>query len=243
MAIRNQDRDAGGPKVSRLLGLVKAHDHVAVRDVLKAHPKALNYRGKKGENLLHVCCGTAIGDDVKRRKASAKTAEALIDAGIGVDEEAFQEGEWKATPLWYAIGRGKNLTLAAYLIERGATPEYCMWAAAYNDDPAAVRLLCNAGANVDPVHGDTPLLFAVKWSRFAAAKALLECGANANVQDAAGKTALHYMLKKRSDPKYFRMFVKHGARVDIADGDGKTVNDLISRLRDQQYQEALKRAF
>lgn len=201
-----------------ILALVKAHDHAAVRAALNAHPEVLTYRGKKGESLLHICCGVKIDGGVKRRNASVKTAQALIEAGCDVDEAAFTEGQWKATPLWYAIGRGKNVTLAAYLIERGATPEYCMWAAAYNDDPAAIKLLCDAGANVDAVHGDTPLLFAVKWSRFSAAQALLQCGADPNRQDARGKTALHYMMKKRSDPKYVRMFIEHGARLDLAGG-------------------------
>jgi uncharacterized protein len=154
-----------------VLSLVKAHDHVAVKTALKANPQVLTYRGKKGENLLHVCCGVHVDGDAARRKASVKTAQALIDAGIDVNGAAFTEGDWKATPLWYAIGRGRNLKLAAYLIERGATPEHCMWAATYNDDPAAIKLLYNAGAKVDPVHEDTPLMFAVKWSRFAAAKA------------------------------------------------------------------------
>lgn len=219
--------------MSAVLTLVKAHDYAGVRAALNVHPEVLAYRGSKGENLLHVCCGVQIDKDAARRRGSVKTAQALIDAGIDIDEEAFKEGEWKATPLWYAIGRGKNLKLAAYLIERGASPEYCMWAAAYNDDVRAIKLLRNAGAKVDPVEfPDSPLLFAVKWSRFAAAKALLECGANVNVQDASGKTPLHYMLKKRSDPKYFGMFLEHGARLDVPDRDGRTAGDLISRIRE-----------
>ena len=231
----------GSTRVSKaaVLSLVKAHDYAAVRAALKAYPEILTYRGRKGENLLHVCCGVAGGVGARRRKASVKTAEVLIDAGLGIEDAAFTEGEWKATPLWYAIARGRNLSLAAYLIKRDASPEHCMWAAAYNDDPAAIRLLFEAGAHVDPPGEDTPLLFAVKWSRFAGAQALLQCGANPNVQDAVGKTALHYMLKKRSDPKYLRMFVKHGARLDLADRDGKTAEHLLSRIRDERFRDAL----
>lgn len=232
---------SGATRVSKagILALVKAHDYAAVRAALKNYPQVLTYRGKKGENLLHVCCGAQIGSHDNRRAGSVKTAEALIDAGIDVNAPAFTEGEWKATPLWYAIGRGNNLTLAAYLIERGATPEHCMWAAAYNDDPAAIKLLISAGAEVDPIHDETPLMFAVKWSRFAAAEALLKRGANPNFQDASLKTALHYMLKKQSDPKYFRMFVEHGARLDLADSGGSTVRDLLSRMREDRFQKVL----
>lgn len=223
-----------------LLALVKAHDYAAVRAALKAHPGAVAYRFRKGENLLHMCCGVPIDASAKRRRASVKTAQVLLDAGIDVDTEAFSEGEWKATPLWYAIGRGKNLALAVYLIQRGATPEHCMWAAAYNDDPAAVKLLYDAGANVDAIHEETPLMFAVKWGRFAAAQALLQCGADANFQDARGKTALHYLLDKRSEPRYVRTFLQYGARVDIPDAAGKTAGDLLSRIRDERFREAVK---
>jgi ankyrin repeat protein len=222
------------------VALIKAHDNVAVNALVKDHPQVLAYRGKKGENLLHVCCGVQIGNGVGQRRASISTAKVLIDAGIDVDSVAFSEGDWKATPLWYAIGRGKNLALAAYLIERGATPEHCMWAAAYNDDAAAIKLLRDAGAKVDPIHEETPLLFAVKWGRFVAAKALLEYGADANYQDAAGKTALHYMVKKRSDSKYVQMFIAYGARLDLADRDGKTVKELASHMRDPKLRAVIE---
>ena len=233
---------AKAPSKANLLASVKAHDYSAVGAALASYPELLTYRAKKGENLLHVCCGVYIGGDSVRGKASVRTAEVLIDAGMSIDEEAFREGEWKATPLWYAIGRGKNLTLAQYLIEHGATPEHCLWAAAYNDDPDAIKLLCNAGARIDPVHEETPLMFAVKWGRFAAAQALLQCGANPNYRDATGKTALHYMLKKRSHPQHFRMFLEHGARPDLADDAGETVEDLASRIRDERFRDALKKA-
>ena len=35
---------------------------------------------------------------------SVKTAKAMLDAGLDPNREAFREGTWKATPLWYAVG-------------------------------------------------------------------------------------------------------------------------------------------
>ena len=201
---------------TKMLALIKALDWKAVKSALKENPELLRYRGKKGENFLHLCCAIDIAKHRMRSGDSLKTAGSLLDAGLDLDGEAFREGAWKATPLWYAVGRGKNPKLAAYLLKRGANPEHCMWAAAFNDDPAMIRLLWKAGATVDPIGDETPLLFAVKWSRFAAAKTLLECGANPNFQDSNGKTAMHYMLKKRSDPAYVRMFLEHGARLERA---------------------------
>ncbi|MBV8368749.1 MAG: ankyrin repeat domain-containing protein [Candidatus Eremiobacteraeota bacterium] len=220
-----------------LLAFVRSLDWTAVKAALAGRPELLKYCGKRGENLLHVCCGIDIAKRGLRPADSIKTAQVLLDAGLDIDREAFREGTWKATPLWYAVGRGKNLLLAKYLLKRGANPEYCMWAAAFNDSPAAIRLLVAAAAEIDPARGDTPLMFAVKWSRFAAAKALLECGANANVQDRSGKTALHYMVKKRSDAKHIRMFLEHGANPYLEDRDGMTVHTALSRARDPRYRE------
>jgi uncharacterized protein len=159
---------SAGISKTKMLGFVKALDWKAIRSALAQNPALLEYRGKRGENYLHVCCGVDIAKQRLRAQDSIKSADTLIGAGLEIDGEAFREGEWKATPLWYVIARGHNLALAKHLLKRGATPEYCLWAAAYNDDPAAVRLLIDAGATIDPPGGETPLLFAVRWSRFAA---------------------------------------------------------------------------
>jgi len=230
-----------GVSKTRMIAFVKALDWRAVKEALDGHRELLDYRGPKGQNLLHLCCGIEVKARKLRPDLSIRTAGVLLDAGLDINQEAFREGTWKATPLWYAIGRGKNLELAAYLLKRGADPEHCMWAAAFNDDPAAVRLLVKAGAEVDPAGEETPLLFAVKWSQFDAARELLESGADPDFQDKHHKTALHYMLKKRSDARYVRMFLEHGARIDVPDEAGVTAAGMLGRSRDAGYQELFKR--
>jgi len=225
---------------TKMLAFVKSFDWKAIRSALAQNADVLGYRGPRGENYLHVCCGV----DIRKHRLSAldsiKTADLLIDSGLDVNGEAFREGEWKATPLWFVIARSNNPQLAKHLLKRGASPEYCLWAAAYNDDSAAIRLLAAAGATIDPAGGETPLLFAVRWSRFAAARTLLQCGADPNSRGEASKTALHYMLKKRSDPRNVRMFLEHGARLDSSDRDGITVRSLLSRSRDARYRALLE---
>ena len=228
---------------TKLLTLIKDLDWRSVKAALEENPDLLEYRGDKGENLLHLCCGIDIEKRGLSTPDSIRTAGVLLDASLDVNREAFTEREWKATPLWYAVGRGKNLDLAKYLLKRGADPEHCLWAAAFNDSPAAIRLLVRAGAVVDARGEETPFLFAVKWSHFESAKALLDAGAEVNVQDGRGKTALHYMLKKRSDPRYLRMLLQRGARLDLEDHDGVTAGSILSRMRSPQYRKlASKRA-
>jgi ankyrin repeat protein len=97
-------------------------------------------------------------------------------------------------------------------------------------------LLLEHGADIDPVAEDeTPFLSAVKGSHFRAAEALLERGANVNIQDSHGMTALHYMLKKDSEKRHFRVLLRYGARGDLKDEKGDTAAEIMSRKRDPEF--------
>lgn len=225
------------PAKSLLETWIKALDWRSVKSALKEHPDLIEYRDKRGRTLLHLCCGLDIETRGLRAADSIKMADVLLDTSLDLNGAAFTEGKWKATPLWYAIAHGKNLKLAQYLLDRGADPEHCMWAAAYNNSAEQVRLLVRGGAVVDPPGGETPFMFAVKWSRFDSAKALLDAGADANVQDDRGRTALHYMIKKRSDPKHLRMVIDRGARLELADREGVTPARMLLRMRAPEYRK------
>lgn len=232
------------PMISKtaMLPLVKGLQWKEVRDGLDAKPALIGVRDKRGRTWLHLACGV----DITGRPASAvrdgiRLAELLLERGIDLNDAAFTEENFRATPLWYAIAFGKNLELARFLLKRGADPNSCMFAAAYNDDVAAIRLLAQHGADIDPVtEGATPFLFAVQWSRFKGAEALLKAGANANFQDARGVTALHCMLKKGSDKKHIRMILSYGARTDLADKKGATAASIMMRKRDLDFRRMLQ---
>lgn len=217
---------------TRMLQLVRDFQWSDVEASLEEKPELVEVRDEKGRSWLHVCC--SVNPKLRRLRPadSVRMADVLLDAGLDLDEGAFREGNWKATPLWYAVARGENLTLARHLLERGSDPNHCLWAAAYRDDVAAIRMLVSAGADVDPVTEDeTPFLHAVKTSHFRAADALLELGANVDFQDSRGMTALHYMLRKASDERHFRMVVGHGARGDLPDREGATALQAMRRKR------------
>jgi hypothetical protein len=215
---------------------VKAFRSQDIDTGLTDRPELVSVRDARGRNWLHLCCSIDIR---KRRRDAAKsveTADVLIAHGLDIDEEAFTEGNWKATPLWFAVGRGCNLVLAKHLLQLGCNPNYALWAAAFNDDVDAIELLVRHGATVDDraVPEETPFLAAVKVSHFAPAKALLDRGANVDFRDPSGMTALHYMLKKQSDTNHVRMVVEHGARGDIGDAEGVTAIDILRRKRDPE---------
>lgn len=218
---------------TRMQALVKAFDWAAVDAGLTANPDLLAWRDERGRNWLHLCCATPADGAGRDPAASVRTADVLLQHGLSLDAEAFTEGDWKATPVWFCIGRGRNLHLAAHLLERGANPNYSLWAAAFNNDLDAIRLLVKAGADLEDRSVDeSPFLGAVKWSHFAPAEELLKLGANVDFQDALGMTALHYMLKKNSDVAHFQMVASYGARGDIPNADGVTAAEGLRRKKD-----------
>lgn len=223
---------------TRMTALVREHHAREVERALGESPALLAYRDERGRNWLHLCCMT-------RPKAgsgpSIRTAELLL-RHYAVNEPAFVEGTWKATPLWHAIGFGRNLPLAEFLLSRGSDPNHCLFAAAYNDDAEAIRLLARSGAALDEfVEGGTPLLHAVQYSRLAAVKALLAAGADPDAKDAKGRTALHRMLAKGSDTRFFQLFARHGARGDVPDASGRTAAEIMRRKRNPEFHRMSER--
>jgi uncharacterized protein len=214
---------------------VRTHRWQEVAKGLAERPDLKDVSDDRGRNWLHLACMVP-GED----EASIFTADVLLALGFRIDEPAFTEGAWCATPLWHVISRGRNLRLAKHLLKLGATPNYCLFAAVWNEDREAIRLLLEYGADIEEGadRGDTPLLGEIAWSKFGAAEELLSAGADPNVRNRTGATALHLMLKKGSAPEYFQLFVRHGARGDIPDAEGRTAVELLCRKRDPRYRAA-----
>jgi len=203
---------------------------------LSEKPALLDARDQRGRNWLHLCCATR-PDPSRSADDSIRLADVLLERGLGLEDAAFTEGQWRATPLWYAVAWGHNAALAEHLLERGSTPEYCLFAAVWNEDCDAIRLLLRYGASIedDANSRETPLFGAVAWSKFGPAETLLHAGADPDFRDAKGRTALHLMLEKGAAREHFAMFVAAGARGDIPDAEDKTAIDLLRRKRDPAW--------
>jgi hypothetical protein len=176
-----------------MLPLVRAFDWKAIRRGLMEKPQLVKHRDERGRDWLHVCCATALNG--RDPKSSIRTADVLLALGIDVQDHAFTEGRWRATAVWFCVAFGRNLRLAEHLMKRGASPQHSLYAAAYNRDTDAIRLLVRYGADIEESSGlgDTPFLGAIGWSHFDAAAAMLGCRANVNAQNQRGVTAAHMM--------------------------------------------------
>jgi|TARA_B100000315_G_scaffold249143_1_gene279932 hypothetical protein len=222
---------------TRLQALIKEFRVEEVSHGLAEKPRLLGLRDARGRNWLHLTASVDIArkSDLDPQR-SVQLAASLLDLGLDVNTPAFTEGAWEATPLWYAVGRGHNYALASFLLEVGSTAEHCLWAAAFDEDLAMLKLLVGAGASLEAVaEYETPLLGAVRYSKFKAVKFLLAAGSDPDFQDVHGMTALHYMLKKNSDSRHYDMFLEHGARGNIADRDGRTAAEIMARKRDPYF--------
>jgi len=205
---------------------------------LDERPELLAHRDPRGRSWLHLCCASDPSRRGARPADSVRTADVLIARGLDPSEAAFREGRWKATPVWFAVARGRNPRLVRHLLELGADPEHSLWAAAFRDDVKMIRLLVEHGASIDPVTEDeTPLLSAVKTGHFRAARALLDLGADIDFQDSKGRTALHHMLRRSFDLADFRRIVRYGPRGDLPDGAGIRVADAMRRKRTAGFRE------
>ena len=222
---------------TRMLDLVKTFQSDAIAKGLQEKPELIEFRDASGRNFLHLCAGV----DVRKKSSSEAShsvslAGVLLNAGIDTNSPASTHGSWHATPLWYAVGRGRNIPLARFLLEEGSSPDHCLWAAVFNDDLEMLKLLVSAGASLDATpEYEPPLMSAVMGRKFACAEFLLAAGSDPNYQHTHGMTALHQMQKRNCNVEHFEMFVKYGARGDIANEDGKTAAALLYRKRDKAF--------
>ncbi|MDE0527734.1 MAG: ankyrin repeat domain-containing protein [Truepera sp.] len=101
----------------------------------------------------------------------------------------------------------------------GTTPLH--YAAFYTDDPAILRVLLDAGADVNPQgNAGTPLHAAVAYNTNLAivpaiTRVLLDAGADVNAQDLLGFTPLHLAtFRTRPDPTVVEALLDAGADVN-----------------------------
>jgi ankyrin repeat protein len=224
---------------TRLIDAVKNLDLVETKKILAAKPELENLWNDQGRNLLHIACSADCAKIGKPESAAAKMVALLLDRGFDIEEQGGA-GPDLCRPIWFATAKGRNHTLVKLLLKRGAKPEG-LYAAGWWEDVPILNTLIDAGADKEVVVGVTPFLACWGWRKFRAAKALALKGANVNVQDQRGRTALHIGIEKEFDPALLKWLVKHGASPDIPDREGVTARAKASRKRDKKFLAALER--
>jgi uncharacterized protein len=223
---------------TRLIEAVKSLDLKETKRILEAKPELEGVWNEQGRNLLHIACSVDCEDVGKPKSAAVRMVTFLLDRGFDIEQEGGA-GPDLCKPIWFATAKGRNKPVVKLLLDRGAQPTG-LYAAGWWEDIDILNLLIDAGADKEVVVGVTPFLACWGWQRFKAAKALVLKGANVNVQDGRGRTALHIGIEKEFDSALLKWLVQHGASTDIPDRDGITARQKASRKRDKRYFTALQ---
>ena len=222
---------------TRIIAAVKLLDLKQLKEILAAKPQLLTVSDDRGRNLLHLACSVECEDVGQPETAAVRMVTFLLHRGLDI-EELGGAGRDRMPPIWFAVCRARNARLVKYLIKRGAKPTG-LYAAGWWEDINILNLLIDAGANMEEVVGVTPFLACWGWKKFKAAKALALKGANVNVQDDKGRTALHIGVEKEYDPDLLKWLVAHGADPSIPDRDGVTAWVKAARKRNKKWAFAL----
>jgi ankyrin repeat protein len=221
--------------MNKLIRAINDLDLNAVRELLDKDPRWLGWSEGSGKNALHYLCGLNVSGYPAKVARTVDILELLLARGIDINSvhEIPDEGSiFPATPLWYAYARGRNESLVRSLLERGADPQNCMFAIAWNDDVEAAEVFKSYGATTDVAFGDsTPFFAAYLWRRFAVAEWFLWNGANVDHQDAKGNTALFHAVKRRYDTERVRLLLKFGANPQFKNKEGTSARDLAEQSR------------
>jgi ankyrin repeat protein len=194
------------PSRTALFEAAKCWDVISVKTILASAPDLAQASDKKGRSALHVACAVKPGTGSLGELNGIKTVTALLKAGAGLEVEVpmdEDEGDFRATPLWYAVARGENLALVRFLLRRGADASYSLWAAVWRDDETLCRQLLTARPRLDlRAHGETPIFYAARLKRLKTLDLLIRAGADPRIKDRRGRDAAD-IARARRLPKDF----------------------------------------
>jgi len=189
------------PSKTSLFAAAKNWDEASVAAALARAPELIHASDPKGRTALHFACAARPDNTGSADAHGLRTVATLLACGADLEAEVpmdEDEGDFRATPLWYAVARGENLPLATFLVKRGADASYCLWAAVWRDDDAMCRALLEAKPRLDlRAHGETAIFYAARLKRLRTLALLIEAGANPSIPDAKDRDAVDIARARR----------------------------------------------
>jgi len=198
-----------------LFAAAKRWDAAAMQAILAAEPTLIQATDPKGRMALHLACAVKPESPGLGEPRGIATVTTLLDAGT--DLEAVvplddDEGDFRATPLWYAVARGENFPLVQFLLGRGADSSYSLWAAVWRDDPELCRALLAAKPRLDlRARGETPIFYAARLQRLKALDLLIAAGADPLIPDPQGRSAIDIARLRRLPTSFIERLTALGA--------------------------------
>lgn len=189
------------PSKTALFAAAKAWDAPGIKAILAAAPALVTATDPKGRAALHFACSVKPGSAGLGEPDGIATVTVLLDAGADIEAAVpmdEDEGDFRATPLWYAVARGGNLPLVRFLLSRGADASYSLWAAVWRDDEVLCRELLQSRPRLNlRAHGETPILYAARLRRLKTLDLLIAAGADPTIRDEQGRDAVDIARARR----------------------------------------------
>ena len=190
------------PSRTSLFAAAGNWDAPAVAAALAAAPELVTASDPRGRTALHVACTVKPGSSAQLAEPNGiKTATCLLGAGAeleGAVPMGEDEGDFRATPLWFAVARGENLPLVSFLLQQGAIASYSLWAVVWRDDDAMCRELLKTRPDLRlRAHGETALFYAARLKRIRTLDVLIQAGADPSIADSKGRDAVDIARARR----------------------------------------------
>lgn len=199
------------PSKTALFAAIKVWDAASVATMLTAAPALISASDPSGRQALHLACAVRPEAAGLREPNGIATATALLRAGAGLEDEVpmdADEGDFRATPVWYAVARGENLPLVRFLLKRGGDASYSLWAAVWRDDSTMMRELLKAKPRLNlRAHGETPLFYAARLQRLKTLDLLITAGADPTIVDDRGRDAVEIARARRLPAQFIERLV------------------------------------
>jgi uncharacterized protein len=185
----------GKPSRTALFSASRMWDWQTVAALLDAAPELITASDRQEHTALHRACAVKPCSSPQLVEPNGiRTITTLLDAGAELEHAVpmdDDEGDFRATPLWYAVARGENFPLVEYLLQRGANASYSLWAAVWRDDADVCRALLKAKPDLNlRAHGETPIFYAARLRRLATLALLIDAGADPSIPDSAGRDSV-----------------------------------------------------
>jgi ankyrin repeat protein len=188
------------PSRTALFDAAKRWDVAKVKDILSAAPELAKARDPRGRMAIHIACAAKPGAG-QCEPHGIKTVTAILKAGVSLEAEVpmdEDEGDFRATPIWYAYSRGGNPALVRFLIGQGADTSSSLWAAVWRDDDFMCSKFLEAKPRLNlQAHGETPIFYAARLKRLRTLKLLIAAGADPRIEDPRGRDALDIARARR----------------------------------------------
>lgn len=188
------------PSRTALFDAAKSWDVAKVTDILAAAPALGKARDPRGRMAIHIACAARPGPK-QGEPHGVKTVTALLKAGMPLEADvpmSKEEGDFRATAVWYAYSRGENPALVRFLIGQGADTSYALWAAVWRDDDVMCRAFLKAKPRLNlRAHGETPIFYAARLQRLKTLKLLIAAGADPRIKDPRGRDVLDIARARR----------------------------------------------